>query len=566
MLEQVSNAVTFYAFYTASQTGKTGLTVTVDVWRGSDGNATVTAASATEIGDGVYKYQLASGSTATESEYIAVFKTTDTTVDFKWIPAMWAVGKAGVEDLDATVSSRSTYAGGDTSGTTTLLARLTSTRAGLLDHLDADVSTRLATSGYTTPPTAAAVMAAVLDELASNHNTAGSVGKLIQNLDAAVSSRLASAGYTAPPSLASIVAGIWDEVQSGHTTTGSFGKYLDAAVSSRSTYAGGDTAGTTTLLSRLTSGRATNLDHLDADVSSRSTYAGADTAGTTTLLARLTSGRASNLDNLDAAVSGVAASVWAAGTRTLTSFGTLAADVWNVLTASLSNANTIGKRIADNLDAAVSSRLSAGGYTAPDNTGIAAVKAKTDNLPAAPAAVGDVPTAAANADAVWDEQLSGHTTTGSAGAALGSVGASADPLQNQVPGSYAPGSAGAALGLLDSTPITVTVTSPVADTGDVTVVRGDDYFTADGRSLSWTLDGTLPSYGGATPRLVVGGLSVAGTVGNPTGVPRTVTVELTAAQTASLTTGTHRYELQVTLASGHVTSPVGGYLYAEDKP
>ncbi len=37
-----------------------------------------------------------------------------------------------------------------------------------------------------------------------------------------------------------------------------------------STYAGGDTSGTTTLLSRLTSGRATNLDNLDAAISTRS--------------------------------------------------------------------------------------------------------------------------------------------------------------------------------------------------------------------------------------------------------------------------------------------------------
>ena len=47
--------------------------------------------------------------------------------------------------VDATVNSRSTYAGGDTSGTTTLLSRLTSTRAGLLDNIDATVSSRMAT-------------------------------------------------------------------------------------------------------------------------------------------------------------------------------------------------------------------------------------------------------------------------------------------------------------------------------------------------------------------------------------------------------------------------------------
>lgn len=44
------------------------------------------------------------------------------------------------------------------------------------------------------------------------------------------------------------------------------------------------------------------------------------------------------------------------------------------------------------------------------DTEIAAIKAKTDNLPAAPAAVGDIPTAAAIADAVHDEAVDGTVT------------------------------------------------------------------------------------------------------------------------------------------------------------
>jgi hypothetical protein len=52
------------------------------------------------------------------------------------------------------------------------------------------------------------------------------------------------------------------------------------------------------------------------------------------------------------------------------------------------------------------------------DTEVAAIKAKTDNLPAAPAAVGDIPSAATIADAVWDEALSGHATSGTTGAAL----------------------------------------------------------------------------------------------------------------------------------------------------
>ncbi len=57
---------------------------------------------------------------------------------------------------------------------------------------------------------------------------------------------------------------------------------------------------------------------------------------------------------------------------------------------------TAGNIIGYNLNATVSSRLATSGYTAPDNSDIAAIKAKTDNLPAAPAAVGDIPTAAQN--------------------------------------------------------------------------------------------------------------------------------------------------------------------------
>lgn len=114
MLEQVSTAVTFFAFFVASKVGKTGLAVTVDVYRGSDNNATVTGGSATEVGGGLYKYTLSSGSTGTESEYLAIFKTSDTTVDAKHIPALWAVGRAGVENLDATVNSRATQASVDT--------------------------------------------------------------------------------------------------------------------------------------------------------------------------------------------------------------------------------------------------------------------------------------------------------------------------------------------------------------------------------------------------------------------------------------------------------------------
>jgi hypothetical protein len=77
---------------------------------------------------------------------------------------------------------------------------------------------------------------------------------------------------------------------------------------------------------------------------------------------------------------------------------------------------------------------------------LAAIKAKTDNLPAAPAAVGDIPTANQIADHVWDEVLSGHLTPGSCGAGLNAAGSAGDPWTTTLPGAYADGSAGKILG------------------------------------------------------------------------------------------------------------------------
>jgi len=59
----------------------------------------------------------------------------------------------------------------------------------------------------------------------------------------------------------------------------------------------------------------------------------------------------------------------------------------------------------NDLDATISSRLATAGYTAPDNADIVAIKSKTDNLPASPAAVSDIPTAAQNADKLLGRSL-----------------------------------------------------------------------------------------------------------------------------------------------------------------
>jgi hypothetical protein len=62
------------------------------------------------------------------------------------------------------------------------------------------------------------------------------------------------------------------------------------------------------------------------------------------------------------------------------------------------------------------------------------------------ASVDALPTAGANADAVWDEALAGHAVAGSAGAALSAAGSAGDPWSTALPGAYGAGTAGKIVG------------------------------------------------------------------------------------------------------------------------
>jgi len=98
-LEQSGNAVIFYAFYTDSGAGKTGLTVTCDVIEvQTDGTATeiFTGQSATEIGRGFYRYRVAGADIDSEGEYLARFNTAGT-VDQADIAAVWVIDRAGID-------------------------------------------------------------------------------------------------------------------------------------------------------------------------------------------------------------------------------------------------------------------------------------------------------------------------------------------------------------------------------------------------------------------------------------------------------------------------------------
>jgi hypothetical protein len=174
MLEQVSTSVKFLAFFTASKTGKTGLTVTIDIYNPS-GTQIVTAGSATALGGGLYAYTLSTDNFS-EGEYAAIFKTTDSTVDAQHIPSLWVLGRAGVENLDATTSSRLASSGYTAPANSDITAIKSKTDALPSDPADQSL-VESAISALSIP-----TVVQIRTEMDSNSTK-------LANLDAAVSSR-----------------------------------------------------------------------------------------------------------------------------------------------------------------------------------------------------------------------------------------------------------------------------------------------------------------------------------------------------------------------------------------
>jgi hypothetical protein len=182
MLEQVSTSVKFLAFFTASKTGKTGLTVTVDIYNPS-GTQIVTAGSATAIGGGLYSYVLSTNNSA-EGEYAAIFKTTDATVDAQHIPSLWVLGRAGVENLDATTSSRLASSGYTAPANSDISAIKSKT-----DNLPSDPADQSLVES--------AISALSIPTVVQIRTEMDSNSSKLSNLDATVSSRLAPNGTLA---------------------------------------------------------------------------------------------------------------------------------------------------------------------------------------------------------------------------------------------------------------------------------------------------------------------------------------------------------------------------------
>lgn len=171
----------------------------------------------------------------------------------------------------------------------------------------------------------------VFEVIAYDPEDGASLG--LSRLDAAVSTRLASASYTTPPT----VVQVRQEMDSNSTKLAN----LDAAVSSRAA-----------------PGAAMTLS---------AAYDAAKTAASQTSVDTLTGYVDTEVAAIKAKTDNLPASP--AATGDIPSAATVAGQVRTDLTTELGR-----------IDAAISSRLASASYTAPDNAGIAAVKAKTDGL------------------------------------------------------------------------------------------------------------------------------------------------------------------------------------------
>jgi hypothetical protein len=195
---------------------------------------------------------------------------------------------------------------------------------------------------------------------------------------------------------------VWDDVLAEHLGSGSTGNALNAAGSAGDPWA-------TALPGAYGSGTAGKIvgDNINATISSRlasASYTAPDNSSITAIKAKTDQLVFTLTNKVDASIQAAgdfaqaaADKVWSSTTRTLSAFS-FAVDIsaaavsliWDKATSALTTVGSIGKLFVDNINATISSRLASASYTAPDNTSITAIKAKTDNLPSDPADASDV--------------------------------------------------------------------------------------------------------------------------------------------------------------------------------
>lgn len=435
---------------------------------------------------------------------------------------------------------------------------------------------------------------AVWDEVLSGHLTAGSTGNALNaagsagdpwstslpgaygagsagyiigtNLNATVSSRAASSSLPTNFSALAITAGgiVQADLQTIKTqaVTCSGGVTIPAATlasTTNITAATGVTLTPTTGLGNQTANITGNLSGSVGSVSNVDNIWTFDiSAGYPANSSALTLYTIGN--NVDAPISGlpsaaaISTEVWGETTRTLT--GTqafnLAGNITGNLSGSVSSVTGAVGSVTGTIGGLSAAAL-ADFFDTNSGTNYASAVAGSVVKEIADNAGGSGLTAGAIADAVWDEAISGHLTSGTTGAKLNSAAAAGDPLSNEVPGSYAGGTAGYVLGQIGSG--TVTFSGPVIDDDDTfEVIQGDDYLIADSRSLNWTF-GASPNLTGATVVMRIQTPTVTELTGTKSGEgtsAQLVKFEMTKTLTASFYVKSYAFDIQATLSDGSV--------------
>lgn len=224
----------------------------------------------------------------------------------------------------------------------------------------------------------------------------------LTNLPTIPANWLTAAGIAADAG-AEIADAVWDEVLSGHLTAGTTGAGLNAAGSAGDPWS-------TALPGAYSAGSAGYIvgTNLDATVSSRAAASGVN----------VTQWSGTSVPVSENGYPTVAVGFWTdwASAQAVGDVGVSYASDGGVLVHSVS----VGA--VTDIQSGLATAANLATLTGYVDTEIAAIKAKTDNLPAAPAAVGDIPTANQNADAVIARNIAGGSSTGrTVGQALASL-------------------------------------------------------------------------------------------------------------------------------------------------
>jgi len=390
----------------------------------------------------------------------------------------------------------------------------------------------------------------------------------------------------AAPSAASIADAVWDEASTGHTDAGKAGAQvwtdLDAVLADTNELQTnqGNWLTATGFSTLDAAGVRTAVGMADADLDTQLAALPTDADVETAAGAALATYDPPTKAEMDTALAGLASDT------------DVADAVWDEALSGHTSAGSAGKIIAAILADTNELQGAQGDWATADVSGLSTfdpasdvvahvtlvdtTTTNTDMVTAAPAAA-DV------ADAVWDEALAGHAGAGTAGAALSAAGTAGDPWSIDIPGSYADGTAGQKLGdimddledggrtdlLIDAIKAqtdaldgyTVTVVSPVADSGTVTLYAGDDYDDTHGRALTFSLAVSgVPDLTAATVVMKTQESSWTATSCTSDGTDWTVLFEPTAADTAALGNLRQTYEVEATLSDGDVATLVTGTL------